>query len=150
MTHLLTPSLFSLQQNLLEKGKEAPASLTTATDIDIWPAFFNMVIVLTLVVAFIFLLSWLFKKIAGNSASFGGAGFMKVLSTLPLGDRRVLTVVKVGTRFFLVGISQNSINNLAELGEEDVKGILHGENPADGSFAKILRKMTGREEEKSQ
>lgn len=143
-------ALFFLQQVKAEKDQSLIKGLPADSDINVWPAFINMVVVLALVVAFIFFLGWLFRKLAGNASSFGTGGFMKILSTLPLGDRRVLTVVKVGSRYFLMGISQNNINNLAELNEEEVNEVLLKENREEGSFARILKKMTGKEENTSQ
>ena len=144
-------ALMLFQQENGEQKESLTGNLAKGTDIDLWPAFLNMIFVLTIVVACILLLSWLMKKFVGRAGSFGGAGFMKVISTLPLGDRRLLTVVKVGGRYFLMGISPNSINNLAELTEEEVGQIeTDVEKPENSSFSQILKKLTGREEEKQQ
>jgi flagellar biosynthetic protein FliO len=151
MKYCLMNAFLLFQQQAEETKETLTENLTKGTEIDLWPAFLNMIFVLAIVVGCIILLGWIMKKITGRAGGFGGSGFMSVISTLPLGDRRVLTVVKVGSRYFLMGISPGSINNLAELSEEEVEKVVNEkEPPTDTSFSRILRKMTGGEEEKPQ
>ena len=71
---------------------------------------------LLLIVGMIFAAGWGLKRYGG--ARFGAiaedAPILSVLSTVPLGDRRSLAVIRFGARTLLVGSTQQSVTLLAE------------------------------------
>jgi flagellar biosynthetic protein FliO len=77
---------------------------------------------LLLIVGLIFGASWGLKRYGG--ARFGAlhedSPALSVLSTVALGDRRSLSIVKFGSRTLLVGSTQQSITLLAEESSDEV------------------------------
>lgn len=91
-------------------------------DIGAWGAVLWM---LVCVVAVIGLAYWFTRFVVGRGLIPGtgrqqGGKQMEILSQQTLGKDQRIAVVRVGTRYFLVGIAANSISTLAELTEEDI------------------------------
>lgn len=133
------------QESDPEKGVQASSETATTVEFDVWPAFLNMVIALAVVVGLIIFVAWLLKALFGAKYAIGPSGFMQVLSSVPLGERRFISVVRAGERYFLIGITSGSIKTLAELEKEEVEKHLNVSSEASGenAFARILRKMRG-------
>jgi flagellar biosynthetic protein FliO len=146
---LLRLSLSFVQEGELNGNEAQP--LAEGSDFNIWPAFLNMVIALAVVIALIFLVLWLIRKFTGGKFTIGSGGLMKIAGTLPLGDRRFITVLRVAKRYYLVGITAGSITNLGELNAEEVERALE-QVPVQGdsSFAKILSRIRGDKNEAKQ
>lgn len=125
---------------------EEDVKLTERAEFDFWPALINMIAVLALVVGLIVLLGWLLRRFGG--ARFGGTpgseSLMKIVSTLSLGDKRSLAVIKVGQRYFLIGIAGEGLSNLSELEPEEVEKAMENQNVAteEGGFAAIFRRFS--------
>lgn len=74
----------------------------------------------------------------------GGTGRMKVLDCLVMGPNKSLSIVKIGGRFFLLGIAAEQISLLTELTEEDLEtGVNDGDGTKEG-FSEILRRQLGK------
>ena len=149
-------SLIRFLPSFIQEGEQAvngtqAKSLAEGSDFNIWPAFLNMVIALTVVIALIFLVLWLIRKFTGGKFTIGGGGLMKIAGTLPLGDRRFLAVLRVAKRYYLVGITAGSITNLGELNAEEVERELEqAPMQGDSSFAKIFSRIRGDKDEAKQ
>lgn len=91
-------------------------------DVGAWGAVLWM---LVCVVAVIGLAYWFTKFVAGRGLIPGtgrqqGGKQMEILSQQTLGKDQRIAVVRVGTRYFLVGIAAHNVSMLAELTEEDI------------------------------
>jgi flagellar protein FliO/FliZ len=126
----------NLQGQVADQGKDLEAT----SQFEVWPAFLNMIFVLALVVIGIILLAWLFRKFMGSRLALGNPSFMRLINSIPLGDRRFISILKVGEKYYLLGISNSDIRNLAELDKEEVEKGLNVEEQvaAEGGFAGIL------------
>jgi flagellar protein FliO/FliZ len=69
-------------------------------------------------------LSWLIQKKAG----FGGNVFGKVLGILPLDNRRMIYLVDVMGKVLILGVTDSSINMLAEITDKDTLDALRLQN----------------------
>lgn len=83
-------------------------------------SFLKSLVALCFVLGLIFLATYFFKKITGlKTHGFGGLGRGRVsihpVSSMPLGDKKFLSIVEVQGKHYFLGITQNSINLLAEL-----------------------------------
>lgn len=71
----------------------------------------------------------------GRSHQAAGAGGRRlaIVEGLSLGPRRGLYVVRVGSRYYLIGVTERHIASLGELPREEwAAGGLNGEPPAGG------------------
>ena len=104
---------------------------------------------LVVIAAVLFLAWWATKQIAQRPGLQGFSGRMpndemRVLAQLPLGREQRLVVVECAARYFLLGITQNSVSMLSELSEEDVQQWkqMQEEEPVSGSvqsFSTLLQ-----------
>jgi flagellar protein FliO/FliZ len=94
---------------------------------------------LLFVVGLIFVSAWVFRRFNGARLPRRGAGrlAMRVAASLPLGERRYLTVVEVEERRFLLGVAPQSISMLAELPAPAPGAV---SEPPAGEFAALLEK----------
>lgn len=110
-----------------------------ADEFSILTAFLAMVVILC---GCYFLTRLLAKRLAPGYG--GGNGRMKVMDCLALGPNKSLSIVKIGGRFFLLGIAAEQISLLTELTEADLEtGANDGEGAKDG-FSEILRRQLGK------
>lgn len=93
---------------------------------------------LLLIVGLIFGASWGLKRFGGTrfGAPHEDSPALSVLSTVALGDRRSLSIVKFGSRTLLVGSTQQSITLLAE---ESTDEVLAESNSPVRSVADMLK-----------
>lgn len=78
--------------------------------------FFFLIVVF---VAIIFLAFFSTKKLASFRLNSRGAG-MKIVETLAVGTHNVVQLVKIGKKYFLIGVSRENISFLAEIDECDI------------------------------
>ncbi|WP_122789970.1 flagellar biosynthetic protein FliO [Intestinibacillus sp. Marseille-P6563] len=81
----------------------------------------SLIGMLLCVVVILYLAYWFTRRIAaGNNIRMRTGGrHMQVYDRLPLGQNKMLTVVRVGSRWFVLGISGEHITTIAELTEEE-------------------------------
>lgn len=93
---------------------------------------------LLLIIGLIFGASWALKRFGGQrfGAPAAGSPALNVLSTVALGDRRSLSVVRFGSRTLLVGSTQQTITLLAEEAGDEV--LMESEPPVR-SVADMLK-----------
>lgn len=78
--------------------------------------FMKMMFGLLMVVALIFLLAFVVKRM--NVVGIGNGYFFKIISTISLGTRDKLILVKAGDNYLLLGVSANGITKLHDYGSE--------------------------------
>ena len=110
-------------------------SLTLADDVttftpgagpSIWDAF-KMIIVLALCVAAIYGVVFIFKRISRKQTPSTDP-YLKVLANSHLASSRYVHVVAVGTKAWLVGSSEGSVNLISEIEDQDIiNSMLHAE-----------------------
>lgn len=97
-------------------------------------SFLKSLMALCFVLGLIFLATYAFKKITGlKTHGFGGLGRGRVtihpVSSMPLGDKKFLSIVEIQGKHYFLGITQDSINLLAELQlETDNEPVAENEN----------------------
>ena len=74
---------------------------------------------------------------------------MQMLDRLPLAQDKSVAVIRVGSRYYLIGIASSQITFLSELSEEDVRKGVSDFPPQTGtegyeSFKNILKKYKDR------
>lgn len=92
--------------------------------------------------------SFLFTRKLGNGIGIkGGRTCMQMLDRLPLGQDKAVAIIRVGSRYYLIGIASSQITLLAELSQEEIpfgsSSIAFGED-GGGKFRDILHKYTNR------
>lgn len=83
------------------------------------------------------------KKIAKFSLGANQSRYMKIVDRIVLGQDRYAAIVTVGERYFLLGISGETMTLLSELSKDDMV-LLEGPNktlPETLNFKEILKKL---------
>ena len=70
--------------------------------------YMNLVLGLVAIIAFIFLVAWMLRRVGGTPNASSGA--MKIVSGLSLGNRDRVVLLQVGDQQILVGASPGNIN----------------------------------------
>ncbi len=95
----------------------------------------GQIILLVVVMAGIFVLSWLATKYLGRRLGTSSSARMKVVERLGLGRDRQIALVKVGDRHYMVGITghQISFSQPVDLESSDMKTQLERAMVHDGN-----------------
>lgn len=92
---------------------------------------------------------WLVSKLLQKSGMTGtDSDVMGVRSTLPLGQNQYLQIVQVGSQYFMLGVTENQINLLDELTDNDVIRSIKNEEkqngqPGNQGFGEIIKNAIG-------
>lgn len=110
-------------------------------------SFIKTLMALCFVLGMIFLATYFFKKITGLRTSGLGKGQVQIhqVSSMPLGDKKFLSIVEIQGKHYFLGITQNAINLLSELQLDLAGGNKESEKEKIGQgagldFASILHK----------
>lgn len=76
----------------------------------------RLVLGLALVLATVFVLGWLLKRLGG--AMTGRSGPVRVIGSAPVGQRERVVLIEVGGEQLLVGVAPGSVRSLHVLAEE--------------------------------
>jgi flagellar protein FliO/FliZ len=145
----LAVGLASLLRQAVEGQQEGaaagqPGKSLVTKDFDIWPYILNLVVALAIVIGLILLITWLLKITMGRRFSFGGSGLLQVVASVPLGERRFISVLRVGERYYLIGISAGEISLLSTLDADEIKPYLESRSQVmEGGFAGLLQRLRG-------
>lgn len=86
------------------------------------------------------------KYIGKSSMALSQSKYLKTLDRTPLSQDKSLAVVQAGDKYFLIGITPNSINKIAELDSEDLVEIPENkEKPMQPNFKDTLLKFGSKE-----
>lgn len=121
-------AVFAAEQPTLAKGQEVLTGSSIA----------QIILALGAVLAAIFLLAWLAKRINGVHAAHQQ---MKVVATLAVGTRERVMLVQVGEKQVLLGVTAGSISHLASYDEP----VIPQDTPKE-AFAVSLRQAMQRED----
>jgi flagellar biosynthetic protein FliO len=89
---------------------------------------------LLVILGFIFLLAFLFKRFTNFSPSSKN---IKVLETQMIGTKEKLVIVKVQQQSFLIGVTANSISQLGELNMDSLNGESENSDSTNQTDEKI-------------
>lgn len=97
----------------VDKGPVAPAVAPLSDSY----SFVQSLMALSFVLGLIFLAAYFFKKITGVKTGMlrGAKVPIHMVSNMPLGDRKFLSIVEIQGKHYFIGITQESINLLSEL-----------------------------------
>ncbi len=103
---------------------------------------------LAIILIFIFLLAYLFKRFSHFN---GGSNLINIVETCAIGNKEKLAIVKVENESFLIGITSGSINSIGKLDSLKIENTAHKEvlvNPDksdQNGFASLIAKfMSGK------
>lgn len=104
--------------------------------------FMSLIAVLILVLLILYL-SHVCTKVLGRGIGGRQANsHMQLIDRLPLGQDKAVAVIRMGKRYYLVGIAASSINLLAELPEEETKEVFTStEQAGAGSYTENFKEL---------
>ena len=94
---------------------------------------------LLLVLFIIFILSWLVRRF--NVVQLSSSKSFNVISSMTLGPKERILLLKVGARYLLIGIGTSTVSTLCDFGEQLPEGF-DVENKS--SFADLLKSTLGK------
>ncbi len=95
---------------------------------------------LLLVIPLIWLVVWFYSKQSGLSVK-GRKGLMKVMTNLPLGPKKAISVVSIGGEYLVLGITSEQISYLTKIEDQDIVDKLESSMISDEEHG--LRKFLG-------
>lgn len=78
---------------------------------------FALFVVLGIILGFAYVL----RKLGTKTMVTGSQEIVSVLEMVPILNKWYVVLLKVGTKFYLVGLTENSMNLIAELSREDIE-----------------------------
>ena len=105
---------------------------------------FLTVLLLFAFVVFItwFTTRWIAKLQKGQTNSSGSN--MEVLENLRVAPDKFLQIVRIGSRYFVIGVGKSEINTICEISEDD---FVLREPVSGGGFAAVLEKFKNKQKE---
>lgn len=101
----------------------------------------NVVLSLVLVVAAIFLLAWMMRRLGG--ATLRSNAFLKVISSVSMGARERVVLVQVGEQQLVLGVAPGRVQTLHVL--DKPIATVDAEGAASGSFSERLKTILNKE-----
>jgi len=122
--------------------------LATSAQSSLTSAVVKMISALAVVVICVYFGLYLLKKLTGRRSGPGLKNdVLEVLQTTHLGPRKTISLVKIGDRSVLVGVTEQHISTITELDQSETEAILEVEpttaENAD-AFSGVLRSATSR------
>lgn len=117
------------------------------SDPNVGAAIGKMISALLVVVILVYGALWALKRMMGkryNSKS--GTGGLEVLQSTHVGPHKQISLVRVGKRSVLVGVTDNQITTLTELSPEETEEFVGevAETESSASFSQMLSSATGK------
>ena len=106
--------------------------------------YFKLIMALIGVLALVFVLFWLMKKL--NSRVYMSSGrSLKVLERVNIGQDKCLLLISVCGKCMVVGVSPNHTEKLCDLEqtEEEIIGVIENKNGENPSFMESMKTVMG-------
>lgn len=114
----------------------------------------SQLLTVLLIFIFVLVLTYWTTRLAGNYKRQQMSGKnIQVMETVSISASKYLQIIKVGSKYFVIGVSKDTITYLCEINEEELD--FSNNNRAGESFKSILEKLkksgqvNGSEEENS-
>ena len=120
---------------------ETPEPMATSNRPGMGSAVIKMISALALVIAAVYGGLYLLRKMMGRRGGAAlGVDALTVLQTTYVGQHKAISLVKVGRRSVLVGVTDNQISTLTELDQDETDEILGeaSEPVKSESFSRLL------------
>ncbi len=91
-----------------------------AQTVEFGTAILKMVGGLAVVLALVLGLAFFLKKLSNLSPKMGNDSLLRLISTHRIGPKQIIALYQVGSKAFLLGISQDNINFLTDISMEDL------------------------------
>ncbi len=114
-------SLNASGQSYLSGAQSSANSVVAPLADGLFPSVTKVIFILLGVIAAIYFTLSFLKKIMGRRAASGGRGdVIEVIETCYLAPKQSISLVRIGERGVLLGITEKSINSLVELPAEEI------------------------------
>ncbi len=134
----------SVTDNNSESLHDVP---TLGTSMTVLPSLLRLFSALIIVIGCIYGGIYLLKRVM-NRRFHGNGSFhaLEVLETTHIGPKKMVSLVRVGNKAVLVGMTETTISPLAELDTEQTHEILSQQQATipEHDFKKVLKSATGR------
>ena len=136
---------------IADDGEVAPVQEDASLNVfNTWD-FVRMILILAAVVGVIYLIYFILKKT--SAPKFSENQIISVLASTPVANNRSVHLLEVGTRMFLVGVSDSAINLISEIDDKESVDEVHLRVSAEGprsraNFSEVFSGMfsgSGRE-----
>jgi flagellar protein FliO/FliZ len=139
----------SKSQSLAASDATGPGANETSGDdgTGLLSALVKMISALVVVVVCIYGGMWLLGRISGRGKYGGGSNRnLEVIETTYVGPKKTVSLVRVGERAVLVGVTDSQVNVLTELDEDETAKVVSrpAEQAARKSFKPLLTAAFGR------
>lgn len=112
------------------------------------PGYITAIVTFVLAAGIIYL-SYICSKYLGKGlVKTGSSKYMRLMDQMVVGQNRSLMMVQVGGRYLLLGVSQEKIETLAELSEEDLLPLGGEEGEPAMDFGQLLSRLGRKKDER--
>jgi len=111
-----------------------------------WEGIVQLIVVFIMFL-FVLALAYLAARVAGRfQGNIQSKSNIKVLESARVANNKYIQLVKLGDRYFAVGIGKDTITYLAELSQDDLN-LERINDPSRGSFKDILSQLQKKKED---
>lgn len=88
---------------------------------DLWPVMMKLALAVLVVVVLIYITMLLLRKVSlGRAGILGGKGSLEVLERSYFAPKKMVCLLRVGEKVLLVGVSDYSVNLVADVSDQDL------------------------------
>ena len=128
----------------LTSAQDSLKTMPNVPPVDFGPGIFStiakLVMSLVVVVGLIYLCVFLLKKIS-NKTLPNSEQLIKVVSRSYLTPKQSLYIVKLGLKYAVLGVGENSVNLIKELSPEEVETLKQPEIDRQKNFQSVLKSI---------
>ena len=105
-------------------------------------------IVVFLMFLFVLALAYITARLAGRfQSNIQSQSNIRVLESVRVANNKYIQLIKIGERYFAIGLGKDTITCLAEFQEDDLNHVKDLNNPERGSFKDILSKLQNKKDD---
>jgi flagellar biosynthetic protein FliO len=134
-------ALANLGTDRAETTQAGAQPVTTDTESGVYPAVGKMLSALGVVILVAYGALYVLRRMMGKRHGGNGVGSLEILQTTHVGPHKTISLVRVGQRSVLVGVTDQQISTLTELDEQETEEIVGAEVVAEtkkDGFATLL------------
>ena len=114
-----TASVMILGRSAFAQQAINPVPIPNVSD-ELWPVMMKLAVAVLVIVAMIYITMLLARKLSlGRAGVMGGRGSLEMLERSYFAPRKFVCLMRVGKRVLLLGVSDNAINLVADVSDQE-------------------------------
>jgi len=96
---------------------------------NLWPVMLKLLVAVIVIVALIYLTMLFMRKFSlGRAGILGGKGSLEIMERSYFAPKKFVCLIRVGKKVLLVGVSDNNVNLVADVSDQEFPALAKGKS----------------------